>query len=140
MNDKERDTKTLEARLRGSEEQLRRVEEASGVGTFELDLVSDRCEWTPQVNILFGFDLHTPQSSFADLEKAIFVDDVPKLHAAIETAKRSGVYHVEFRVKHSDGSVHWLAGKGRITSNETNQARWLRGAYYGARGSITRAQ
>jgi PAS domain S-box-containing protein len=130
MNEKERDTKTLEARLHGSEEQLRLAEEASGVGTFELDLISDRWESTPQVNILFGFDPRSPQSSFADLQKEIFVDDVPKLHAAIETATQSGIYHVEFRVKHSDGSVHWLAGKGRIASDEANQARWLRGAYY----------
>jgi len=128
MNEKARDTKTLEA-LSGSEEQLRLAEEASGVGTFELDLVSDHWEWTPQVNMLFGFDSRSPKS-FADLEEAIFVDDVPKLHAAIETAKNSGIYHVEFRVKHSDGSVHWLAGNGRIASDEDNHARWLRGAYY----------
>ena len=116
MNEKERDTKTLEARLHGSEEQLRLAEEASGIGTFELDLVSDHWEGTPQVNILFGFVARNPKSSFADLEEAIFVDDVPKLHAAIEAARLSGIYHVEFRVKHSDGTVHWLAGKGRIAS------------------------
>src|ERR1700691_5504311 len=119
MNEKERDPKNLEAPLRGSEERLRLAEEASGVGTFELDLVSDHWEWTPQVNILFGFGLGSPKSSFAELEEAIFVDDVPKLHAAIETARQSGIYHVEFRVKHSDGSVHWLAGKGRIALDET---------------------
>jgi len=127
MNEKERET---EARLRGFEEQLHLAEEASGVGTFELDLISERWESTPQVNILFGFDPKSPKSSFADLEEAIFADDVPKLHSAIETATQSGIYHVEFRVKHSDGSVHWLAGKGRIASDEANQARWLRGAYY----------
>jgi PAS domain S-box-containing protein len=130
MNEKERDMKNLEARLRGSEEQLRLAEEASGVGTFELDLSSDRWEWTPQVNVLFGFDPEGPKSSFADLKEAIFADDVPKLHAAIETARESGIYHAEFRVKHSDGSVHWLAGKGRIASDESKQGRWLRGAYY----------
>jgi PAS domain S-box-containing protein len=130
MNEKERDTKNLEARLRESEEQLRLREEASGVGTFELDLSSDRWGWTPQVNVLFGFDPEGPKSSFADLEEVIFVDDVPKLHAAIEAARQSGIYHVEFRVKHSDDSVHWLAGKGRIALDEANQARWLRGAYY----------
>src|SRR3984957_1731548 len=127
MNEKEHET---EARLRRSEKQLRLAEEASGVGTFELDLISDCWEWTPQVNILFGFDPRNPKSSFADLEEAIFVDDMPKLHAAVETAKQTGIFHVEFRAKHSDGSVHWLAGKGRIASDAANQARWLRGAYY----------
>ena len=90
------------------------AEAASGVGTFELDLATDRWEWTPQVAVLFGFDPRSSKSSFADLERAIFIDDVPKVRAAIETAKRTGTFYVEFRVKHRDDSVHWLAGKGQI--------------------------
>ena len=37
---------------------------------------------------------------------------------------------MEIRVKHSDGSVHWLAGKGEIVPDKGQRARWLRGAYY----------
>jgi hypothetical protein len=106
------------------------AEAASGVGTFELDLASDHWEWTSQVAVLFGFDPRIPKPSFTDWEQAIFIDDVPKVRAAIETATRTGIYHVEFRVRHSDGSVHWLAGKGQIASDETHHARWLRGAYH----------
>jgi PAS domain S-box-containing protein len=129
MNENERDKKDIETRLLASEERLRLAEAASGVGTFELDLESDLWEWTSQVAVLFGFDSRTPKPSFADWEPAIFVDDVPKLRAAIETATRTGNYNVEFRVRHSDGSVHWLAGRGQIASDETQHARWLRGAY-----------
>ena len=130
MNENERDTKDIETRLLASEERLRLAEAASGVGTFELDLESDHWEWTSQVALLFGFDPRSPKPSFADWEPAIFVDDVPKLRAAIETATRTGNYNVEFRVRHSDGSVHWLAGTGQIASDETQHARWLRGAYH----------
>ena len=130
MNDDERDTRDIEARLRTSEERLRLAEAASGIGMFELDLVSDRWEWTPQVAVLFGFDSQTPGASFADWERVIFIDDVPKVRAAIETAARTGIYHVEFRVRHSDGSVHWLSGRGQIAWDETHRARWLRGAYH----------
>jgi len=130
MSDHERDTKDLEARLRISEERLRLAEKASGIGMFELDLVSDRWEWTPQVAALFGLDSQIPGASFADWERVIFIDDVPKVRAAIETAARTGIYHAEFRVKHSDGSVHWLLGSGQIARDETHHAQWLRGAYY----------
>ena len=34
------------------------------------------------------------------------------MRAAIEAAKQSGHYYVEFRVTHPDGTLHWLAGKG----------------------------
>jgi PAS domain S-box-containing protein len=133
MSDNERDTKDIkdiEARLRISEERLRLAEAAGGIGMFELDLVSDRWEWSPQVAVLFGFNSSIPGASFADWERAIFIDDVPKVCAAIETAVRTGIYHAEFRVKHSDDSVHWLSGSGQIARDETHHARWLRGAYY----------
>ena len=130
MNEKDR-SNNLEANLRRSEERLRLAEAASGVVTFELDLTSDRWDWTSQVSLLFGFGQQHPASSFTDFERAIFVDDVPKLRAAVDTAKQTGVYHVEFRVRHADESVHWLAGKGQIAVlDKITQARWLRGAYY----------
>jgi PAS domain S-box-containing protein len=130
MNVEERDPKEIEARLRQSYERLRMAEEASGVGAFELDLASDRWEWTPQVAVLFGFDPRDPELSFEDLQRTIFVDDVPKVRAAIETAIENGSFHVEIRVRHSDGSFHWLAGSGRIATDESQCARWLRGAYH----------
>jgi PAS domain S-box-containing protein len=130
MNEEGRNKKEIEARLQQSDERLRRAEEASGVGTFELDLASGRWEWTSQVAVLFGFDPRGPELSFEDLQRTIFVDDVPKLHAAIATAIETGSLHVELRVRHPDNSFHWLASGGRIAADERQRPRWLRGAFY----------
>jgi PAS domain S-box-containing protein len=126
-----RDNDEIGAHLRASEERLRLAEAASGIGTFELDLTSNQWEWTPQVAVLFGFDSRNLKQSFAEWERVIFVDDVPKLHAALDRAKQTGAYRVELRVRHPDnGSVHWLAGSGEIGRDEDGAPRWLRGAYY----------
>jgi PAS domain-containing protein len=82
MNEVKHEAQELEARVRLSDERLRRAEDASGVGTFELDLASNQWNWSPQVAVLFGFDSGR-EMSFADLERTIFVDHLPKLHAAI---------------------------------------------------------
>ena len=103
---------------------------ASGIGWFEWDLTTDAWEWTPPVAALFGFDPENPRRLFAEWLPAIFVDDVPKLHSAVETAAETGSYYVEFRVRHSDRSVHWIAGKGEATKDETGRALWLTGVYY----------
>ena len=83
-----RHTKDIEARLRISEEWLRLAEADGGIGMFELDLVSDRWEWTPQVAELFGLNSGISGASLADWERVIFTDDVPKVRAAIETRGR----------------------------------------------------
>ncbi|HSU05416.1 MAG TPA: GAF domain-containing protein, partial [Acetobacteraceae bacterium] len=110
--------------------QLRLAEGVTGTGAFELDLTSDRWVTTPQVAVLFGFDTGIPSSFLADWEPAIFVDDAPKLRAALKTAEQMGVFNTEMRVRHSDGTVHWLAAKGEMVRDSSDRPRWVRGTCF----------
>jgi PAS domain S-box-containing protein len=119
------------ARARDIEERLWQAEAAGGIATFELNLVSRLWDWSPQAALLFGLDAaKTARSSLTGWEQAVFFDDLPKIHDAIETAERSGTFYVEFRVRRSDGTLHWVAGKGQVTSDASSSARVLRGAVY----------
>jgi hypothetical protein len=60
-------------------------------------------------------------------QEAAFVDDVHKIHAAIDSAKHGGSFYVEFRVKHPGGTPHWIVGKGQVTAEAP---ALLRGAFY----------
>lgn len=116
--------------LRGTEERFRIAQIAGGIGWFEWDLVTNTWEWTPHLAVLFGFDPETPRPSFADWQPAIFIDDVPKLRAAVEQAGATGRYYVEFRVTHPDGTSHWIAGKGEIAKDETGRPQRVAGVYF----------
>ena len=120
----------IERSLRATEERFRVAQAAGGIGWFEWDLVTDEWEWTPHVAVMFGFDPEAPRRSFAEWEPAIFIDDVPKLHSAAQTAAETGAYYVEFRVMHPDGSLHWVAGKGELAKDATGSARRVAGVYY----------
>ncbi len=130
MEEAEYSREHIESRLRETEERLRLAQIASGIGWFEWDLATNEWQWTPYVAILFGFDPDIPKPSFSDWERAIFIDDVPKLHAAVERAAQSGAYYSEFRVRHPDGSVHWIAGKGEARKSDNGRIRWVSGVYY----------
>src|SRR5688500_9825618 len=106
--------RTLKARTPRSDEGLRLAEAANGIGAFEYDLETNLWQCRPAVAALFGLDPMKAPADFEEWQQAIFVDDAPKLRAAIETAKESGTFYVEFRVKRSDGQLHWLAGKGQV--------------------------
>jgi PAS domain S-box-containing protein len=130
MDEVEYSRELIERRLRETEERFRLAQIASGIGWFEWDLATNEWQWTPYVATLFGFDPETPKPSFAEWERAIFIDDVPKLHAAVERASQTGAYYSEFRVRHPDGSVHWIAGKGEARRRGNGRAGWVSGVYY----------
>ena len=45
-------------------------------------------------------------------------------------ARESGAFYCEFRVRHPDQSVHWIAGKGEVSRDPTGPAQWLTGVFY----------
>ena len=104
------------------------TENVSGIGAFELDLTTKELRYTSLVADLFGLDPAGAGTSFKEWERAIFVDDVSKVRAALDTAAQSGSYYVEFRVEHTDGTLHWLAGKGQVVKDGFTPI--LRGTYY----------
>jgi PAS domain S-box-containing protein len=104
-------------------DRLRQAEESSGIGMFDIDLDSGNWAWGPQVAALFGIDPEQGTRSFEDWQKLIFVDDVPKVRAALSEAKESRGVDVEFRVRHPEGSVHWLAAKGRTSPDQKSIVR-----------------
>jgi len=130
MSDYRAERDEIARTLRGTEERFRIAQAAGGIGWFEWALATNTWEWTPHVAVLFGFNPETPRPSFANWQPAIFIDDVPKLRSAVEQAGEAGPYYVEFRVTHPDGSLHWIAGKGEVTKDETGRPQRVAGVYF----------
>jgi PAS domain S-box-containing protein len=96
-----------------------------------MDLSSGKWDWSPQVAILFGLDPQNTAQSFSSWEKVAFIDDIPKIHEALKVAPQKGDFYVEFRVRHADGSLHWIAGKGLVSKpGAITPVSRLRGAFY----------
>jgi PAS domain S-box-containing protein len=130
VQDHEDNANELEARLRASEERLRLGEAASGIATFDLDPATGNWNWSPQAALLFGLDTASREDLLAKWEQTVFIDDLPKIRSAIEAATTSGNFYVEFRVRHPDRSLHWIAGRGQVTSSGSPPKLFLRGALY----------
>ena len=75
---------SYEERLRASEERLRLGEIAGGIATFEYEYADARWNWSAQAAAIFGLE----RQELDHWEKAVFVDDVPKIHAAVEAARQ----------------------------------------------------
>ena len=122
--------KRVEETLRESEEKYRTLGENIPGSEF-------RCEATPphrvihqstEIENLSGY----PASDFLDgsilFDDIELPEDVEKINQAIESAiadKKS--YIIEYRLRHADGSIHWVSERGHVTYSEQGEPLWLDG-------------
>ena len=104
-----------------SEEWLRLALAVAQVATWEWDLKSGTMRWSADPEVLFGF----PAGAFGSdcrISHAAHPDDVGILEAAFDRAIKSGSYEAEYRAVRRDGSVVWIADRGRVVLDPDEQA------------------
>ena len=102
------------AALRQSEERFRLAMQSSSLGSFDLDVCTQRLDWTESACRMFGYD-RAAVPSLADAVGRIHPDDRPGGEAAIASAldpQGLGEYHARYRVIWLDGSLHWIEAVG----------------------------
>jgi PAS domain S-box-containing protein len=115
-----------EQALRESAERLRLALAAAGMGTWDWDLRTDAQLISPEAEALFGFAPGTYHGAHEQFYAAIHADDRARVRKATEAALGTGTLEVEHRVVWPDGSVHWVAGAGRVHRDAAGQpARML---------------
>ena len=88
---------------------------ASGVGTWDWDLATDRVTWSDAHDAMFGFEPGTAPTSITGLVKRIHPDDLERQRQALERCRREGTAaEEEFRIVLPDGRVRWIRGVGRV--------------------------
>lgn len=96
-----------------SDAEVELAAEASGVGAWDWDLVTNQIQATDQGKALFGLardDLMTYER-FLTL---VHPDDRKRVEDLIAHALAEQTdYHTEYRTIWPDGSIHWLAARGR---------------------------
>ena len=86
------------------------------IGLWDWDLVSDRIQWSDSFYELIGRRREADPPSVHRFIHSVHPDDVATLREAIER-NRSGEtdeHETEFRYRRGDGSMVWLAARGRV--------------------------
>ncbi|WP_233488846.1 SpoIIE family protein phosphatase [Blastococcus sp. TF02-9] len=102
---------------------------AAGIGTFDWDLSTGRLAWDDRLLELFDLTPATFDQTIEGFNARIHPDDVGQvgelLHSAIAEC---GDYQAEYRVVRADGSLRWIAARGRALCDEAGVAVRLLGA------------
>jgi len=108
------DLKRSEEALQLSEERLKLAMLASNAGYWQRRMPSMKVFWSDENYRLLGFEPGEIEASYESWADCVHPDD---REAAVETLAKcvaSGTdINIEYRVVHSDGSVHWINNVGK---------------------------
>jgi PAS domain S-box-containing protein len=114
--------KESEAALRGQAEWLRLAMEAGRMGTWEWDIRTDRVVWSENLEAIHGLPRGGFDGTVAGFRRLVHPDDRALVEQAIaRSIEQRADYEVEFQNVWPDGSVHWIAGRGKVFTDEAGR-------------------
>ena len=113
-----------EAALQRSEAQLRQAQQVARLGSWELDHVSGRLDWSDEVFVLFEIDKALFGASYEAFLDLIHPDDRPAVDAAFAQSLGSQqAYAIEHRLLMPDGRVKWVEEQGQSVYDASGRPR-----------------
>lgn len=111
-----------ETALKQSEERLRLALEAGRMGVWDWHLHTNEIKWSDNLEPVHGLPPGTFGGTFAAFQELIHPEDRPFVNQTItRTLEERSSYDIEFRNLWPDGSVHWMAGKGKVFLGEDGE-------------------
>ena len=120
--------KKAQRALRESEDRLQRALEASGAGTWRVDLHTGLNTRDTGLNRLLGLPAETTVQPVDEWFTFLHPDDRPAMETAWQNASINGLYEVEHRLIRSDGAIRWVYDRGRFVRDEVGQPLYATGA------------
>lgn len=113
-----------------SEERLAVVVEAARIGTWDWNVVTGETNCSSTLLALFGLPPETPWSYERFLE-AVLPADRSRVQAQTQAAlHKRAEYQIELRTQWPDGSLHWVATRGRVFYDSTGRPERMSGAAF----------
>lgn len=107
-----------EERTRRSDDRLKRALSAARMATFEWDVRTGVVERSPGFEALYGAEPGTMAETSDALLQRVHPDDRDRIRLAFETGPvERSIYDDEFRIVRADGSIRWIARRGKLYSD-----------------------
>ncbi|MBV8884753.1 MAG: PAS domain S-box protein [Chroococcidiopsidaceae cyanobacterium CP_BM_RX_35] len=114
--------KQTEEALRKSEANLLQAQQIAHVGSWEIELETQKITWSEELFRIFGLNPAQLKPSRVKLLKIIPAEDRGVLIAAVDRAITEGTpYEVEHRIRRPDGTIRYLISKGQAALNDQQQ-------------------
>lgn len=89
---------------------------AANTAAWDWDLQTNQVYWTPEHEIIFGYEPGTPHRTYEDWSNRVHPKDLTRIEELIKNAINQGVeqYKVQYRIVLPDRSLRWIDAIGRF--------------------------
>ena len=117
--------KRLEARLREIESLFAETQRLVHLGSWDLDIVTQKAAWSEEEYRLLGYEPYTVEASAENILSRIHPDDKDYAMQELERPfrEKNREYQAEFRIVQPDKRVRTVAERGRVIYDEQGKAR-----------------
>ncbi len=110
------------AALQQSERRLRETQQFARLGSWELDALSGKVTWSPELYEIFKLNPENSELTYQDLSQYFHPSDRALREELFQRAINQGEgFEADFQIIRSDGSSGYLLSKGKPSVNETGQ-------------------
>ena len=121
--------KRAQEALLETERNLRKSQEIARLGSWRLDLATNRVFWTEELYRMFGLDPKTEPPPYTEHMKLFTPESWERLSTALAKTRESGIpYELELETVSKDGNRGWMWVRGEALRDETGQITTLWGA------------
>ncbi|MEH2301200.1 MAG: PAS domain S-box protein [Nostoc sp.] len=113
----------VEVSLRETEERLRLALDASQMGLWDWNIVTNQVIWSENHEVLFGLLPGSFEGTYEAFLKCVYREDRQSVMQVIAQALiQKTDYNNEYRIVRLDQSVHWISAKGKFIYDDQGQA------------------
>jgi|SRR5579872_3873822 len=126
MSRSEEDSK--EQQLRFGDDRLSRIVESARLGTWDWNIETGELVWSRECLDMFGLP-HDIKMNYERFLESILPEDRERIDQACQFALATGTeYSTEMRARWPDGTIHWVASRGRAYFDKAGKAIRMSGA------------
>jgi PAS domain S-box-containing protein len=112
----------------GIGERLSFMLESARLGTWDWNIQTGELAWSRECLEIFGLPPDT-QMNYERFLQAVHPEDRERIDHSVKAALQSGdEYSTEMRARWPDGSIHWIASRGRVYFNKAGEPIRMSGA------------
>jgi len=123
------DRKLVEEALKQSDKHLRASQRIAHLGSWRLNLATNKVVWTEELYKMYGFDPSLPPPPYTEHMKLFTPESWEKLSTSLARTVETGIpYELELETVKEDGNNGWMWVRGEAVKNSTGKVVELWGA------------